>query len=86
LLKPGHFFVAVLSIIGCLKVFDQVYISVERQGRPGVLHRDGGALSLPDLHRPALGLRGGRRGRPVRDHLRDHPVQRLLFGRAEIGY
>jgi hypothetical protein len=34
LLKPGHFFVAVLSIIGCLKVFDQVYIVSSGKGGP----------------------------------------------------
>ena len=26
LLKPGHFFVAVLSVVGCLKIFDQAFI------------------------------------------------------------
>src|SRR5205085_757467 len=26
LLKPGHFFVAVVSVIGCLKLFDQSFI------------------------------------------------------------
>jgi multiple sugar transport system permease protein len=34
LLKPGHFFVAVVSIIGCLKVFDQAYIVSHGDGGP----------------------------------------------------
>ncbi len=34
LLKPGHFFVAVLSVIGALKVFDQAYIVSGGDGGP----------------------------------------------------
>ena len=34
LLKPGHFFVLVVSIIGCLKVFDQMYIVSGGSGGP----------------------------------------------------
>jgi multiple sugar transport system permease protein len=34
LLKPGHFFVLVVSIIGCLKVFDQMYIVSGGTGGP----------------------------------------------------
>jgi multiple sugar transport system permease protein len=34
LLKPGHFFVLVLSIIGCLKVFDQAFIVSGGTGGP----------------------------------------------------
>jgi len=34
LLKPGHFFVAVLSVIGCLKVFDQAFIVSAGKGGP----------------------------------------------------
>jgi len=34
LLKPGHFFVAVLTVIGCLKVFDQAYIVSGGKGGP----------------------------------------------------
>lgn len=34
LLKPGHFFVAVLSVIGCLKVFDQSFIVSGGTGGP----------------------------------------------------
>jgi multiple sugar transport system permease protein len=34
LLKPGHFFVAVLSVIGCLKVFDQAFIVSGGAGGP----------------------------------------------------
>ena len=34
LLKPGHFFVAVVSIVGALKVFDQAYIVSAATGGP----------------------------------------------------
>jgi multiple sugar transport system permease protein len=34
LLKPGHFFVAVVSIIGAMKVFDQMYIVSRGTGGP----------------------------------------------------
>ena len=34
LLKPGHFFVATLSIIGCLKLFDQSFIVSGGTGGP----------------------------------------------------
>ena len=34
LLKPGHFFVAVLSVIGCLKIFDQAFIVSSGKGGP----------------------------------------------------
>jgi len=34
LLKPGHFFVAVVSVIGCLKIFDQAYIASGGTGGP----------------------------------------------------
>lgn len=34
LLKPGHFFVAVVSIVGALKVFDQAYIVSSGGGGP----------------------------------------------------
>jgi multiple sugar transport system permease protein len=34
LLKPGHFFVAVVSIIGAMKIFDQVYIVSRGTGGP----------------------------------------------------
>jgi multiple sugar transport system permease protein len=34
LLKPGHFFVATLSVIGCLKIFDQAAIVSGATGGP----------------------------------------------------
>src|SRR5207249_10087388 len=34
LLKPGHFFVGVLSVIGCLKLFDQAFIVSGGKGGP----------------------------------------------------
>ena len=48
LLKPGHFFVAVVSIIGALKVFDQSFIVSGGTGRAELLDDDGRALPLPD--------------------------------------
>jgi ABC-type sugar transport system permease subunit len=34
LLKPGHYFVATVSVIGALQVFDQGYIAGGSQGNP----------------------------------------------------
>lgn len=34
LLKPGHFFVLTVSVIGALKVFDQAYIVSRGEGGP----------------------------------------------------
>jgi multiple sugar transport system permease protein len=34
LLKPGHFFVATLSVIGCMKLFDQAFIVSGATGGP----------------------------------------------------
>jgi multiple sugar transport system permease protein len=34
LLKPGHFFVAVVSIVGCLKIFDQAFFVSNGTGGP----------------------------------------------------
>ena len=34
LLKPGHFFVAVVSVVGALKVFDQAFIVSASTGGP----------------------------------------------------
>ena len=86
LLKPGHFFVAVLSIIGCLKVFDQVYIVSSGKGGPAystetaVLFLYQTFLDVQWGYAAAVGvvLFGIIFALTL--------VQRLLFGRAEIGY
>jgi multiple sugar transport system permease protein len=85
LLKPGHFFVLVVSIIGCLKVFDQMYIVSGGTGGPNystltvVLYMYNTAIS--DIrwgYSAAIG---------VVLFLMIFVftlVQRLLFGRAEV--
>jgi multiple sugar transport system permease protein len=86
LLKPGHFFVAVLSIIGCLKVFDQAFIVSSGKGGPAYSTETG----VLYLYQTFIGLEWGYAatigivlfaiifGLTV--------IQRLLFGKAEIGY
>jgi multiple sugar transport system permease protein len=87
LLKPGHFFVAVISVIGCLKVFDQAFVVSGGAGGPAystmtaVLYLYRTAINDVDFgYAAAMGVvlfiiifvfTG---------------VQRLLFGRAEVGY
>lgn len=87
LLKPGHFFVAVLSIIGCLKIFDQAYIVSGGAGGPAYSTE----TAVLYLYQTA-----------IRDQYWGYAaaigivlfliiflvtlVQRLLFGKAEIGY
>jgi multiple sugar transport system permease protein len=87
LLKPGHFFVAVVSIIGALKVFDQAFIVSGGAGGPAystmtavlLLYRT--AINDVDFgYAAAMGI--------VLFIIifLFTLVQRLLFGRAEIGY
>jgi multiple sugar transport system permease protein len=87
LLKPGHFFVAVLSIIGCLKLFDQVYIVSSGKGGPGYSTE----TAVLYLYQAAIAdIRWGYAAAIgivlfVIIFLITL-VQRLLFGKAEIGY
>jgi multiple sugar transport system permease protein len=85
LLKPGHFFVLVVSIIGCLKVFDQMYIVSGGSGGPNystltvVLYMYQTAIS--DLrwgYAAAIGVV------LFLIIFVFTLVQRLLFGRAEV--
>jgi len=87
LLKPGHFFVAVLSVIGCLKLFDQSFIVSGGSGGPGYSTE----TAVLFLYQTA-----------IRDLQWGYAatvgivlfviiflftlVQRLLFGKADIGY
>jgi multiple sugar transport system permease protein len=87
LLKPGHFFVAVLSVIGCLKIFDQAFIVSGGKGGPAYATE----TAVLYLYQTA-----------ITDQYWGYAatigvvmfliiffftlVQRLLFGRAEIGY
>ena len=86
LLKPGHFFVAVLSVIGALKLFDQAFIVSGGGRRAELLDAHGRALPLPDGDRRTcdFGYRGGGRDRAVRDHLHADADPALLFGKAEV--
>jgi multiple sugar transport system permease protein len=87
LLKPAHFFVAVVSVIGALKLFDQAYIISTGSGGPagstmtGVLY----------LYRVVISEFNFGYGAAVGVVLfliifTLTLFQRLLFGKAEIGY
>jgi multiple sugar transport system permease protein len=87
LLKPAHFFVAVVSVIGALKLFDQAFIVSQGSGGPagstmtGVLY----------LYRVVISEFNFGYGAAVGVVLfliifTFTVIQRLLFGRAEIGY
>ena len=87
LLKPAHFFVAVVSVIGALKLFDQAFIISTGSGGPagstmtGVLY----------LYRVVISEFNFGYGAAIGVVLfliifTFTLVQRLLFGRAEIGY
>jgi len=85
LLKPGHFFVAVLSVIGCLKVFDQAFIVSGGLGGPNystltaVLYLYQTAIQDVDFgYAAAIGLALFVLIFTVT------LVQRLLFGKAEV--
>jgi multiple sugar transport system permease protein len=85
LLKPGHFFVAVVSIIGCLKIFDQVFIVSGGTGGPNystltvVLHMYRTAIS--DLQWGYAATMGVVLFVII---FAFTLIQRLLFGRAEV--
>ncbi len=87
LLKPGHFFVAVMSVIGALKLFDQAFIVSNGSGGPafstltGVLY----------LYQVTIGEFDYGYGATVGVVLfliifTLTFIQRLMFGRAEVGY
>jgi multiple sugar transport system permease protein len=87
LLKPGHFFVAVLSIIGCLKLFDQAFIVSGGKGGPAYSTE----TAVLYLYQTAIG--DARWGYAATIGIVLFViiflftlVQRLLFGKAEIGY
>jgi multiple sugar transport system permease protein len=86
LLKPGHFFVATLSLIGCLKLFDQSFIVSGGGGGPAystlspVLYLYQVAIQEVDF---GYGAAVGVVLFAIIFTLT--LVQRLLFGRAELG-
>ena len=87
LLKPGHFFVGVLSVIGCLKLFDQAFIVSGGKGGPA----NSTLTAVLYLYQTWVG--GTQLGYAAAVGVALFLiiffftlVQRLLFGRAEIGY
>jgi ABC-type sugar transport system permease subunit len=85
LLKPGHFFVLVLSIIGCLKVFDQAFIVSGGSGGPNystltaVVYLYQTAIQDVDFgYAAAMGVA------LFALIFTATLIQRLLFGKAEI--
>jgi multiple sugar transport system permease protein len=87
LLKPGHFFVAVLSIIGCLKIFDQAFIVSGGAGGPAystltaVLY-----LYQKAINDAAWGYAAAMGVVLFIGIFVLTLIQRLLFGRSEVGY
>jgi multiple sugar transport system permease protein len=87
LLKPGHFFVAVLSIIGCLKLFDQAFIISGGKGGPAY------STETAVLYLYQTAIFDSQWGYAAAIGIvlfliifLFTLVQRLVFGRAEIGY
>ena len=75
LLAPAHFFVATVSVIGALQLFDQAIIAGGPGGAAEQRPDDDRAVPLPLGHRRVrLRLCGGRGHRAVRDHLRRDAV------------
>jgi multiple sugar transport system permease protein len=87
LLKPAHFFVGVVSMIGALKVFDQAYIASEGSGGPAYAT----LTAVLYLYQTAIGDFDFGYAAALGAILfviifTLTLVQRLLFGKAEIGY
>src|SRR5207248_462280 len=87
LLKPGHFFVGVLSVIGCLKLFDQAFIVSGGKGGPAY------STVTAVLYLYQTAIFDSRWGYAAAIGIVLFAIiflftlaQRLLFGRAEIGY
>ncbi len=87
LLKPAHFFVVVVSVIGALKLFDQAFIVSSGGGGPA-----GSTMTaVLYLYTVTIGEFNFGYGATVGVVLfliifTLTVIQRLLFGRAEIGY
>jgi multiple sugar transport system permease protein len=87
LLKPAHFFVAVVSVIGALKIFDQAFIVSGGSGGPA----GSTTTAVLYLYTITIGEFNYGYGATVGVVLfliifTLTLIQRLLFGRAEIGY
>jgi multiple sugar transport system permease protein len=87
LLKPAHFFVAVVSVIGALKLFDQAFIISTGAGGPA-----GSTMTaVLYLYRVTINEFNYGYGAAIGAVLfaiifSITLIQRLVFGRAEIGY
>jgi multiple sugar transport system permease protein len=87
LLKPGHFFVATVSVIGALKIFDQAFIVSQGAGGPAYSTLTAVLYLYQVTIRDVNFGYGATIG--VALFLLIFTVtlaQRLLFGKAEIGY
>jgi multiple sugar transport system permease protein len=87
LLKPGHFFVAVLSVLGCLKLFDQAFIVSSGKGGPAYSTE----TAVLYLYQTAINDQYWGYAAAIGMALFAiifllTLIQRLLFGKAEIGY
>jgi multiple sugar transport system permease protein len=87
LLKPAHFFVGVVSMIGALKIFDQAYIASSGSGGPAYAT----LTAVLYLYQTAIGDFDFGYAAALGTILfviifTLTLAQRLLFGRAEIGY
>jgi multiple sugar transport system permease protein len=87
LLKPAHFFVAVVSVIGALKLFDQAFIISTGSGGPA------GSTTTAVLYLYTVTIREFNYGYGAAVGVVLFLIiftltlgQRLLFGKAEIGY
>jgi multiple sugar transport system permease protein len=87
LLKPGHFFVAVLSVLGCLKLFDQAFIVSSGKGGPAYSTE----TAVLYLYQTAINDQYWGYAAAIGMALFAiifllTLIQRVLFGKAEIGY
>jgi multiple sugar transport system permease protein len=87
LLKPGHFFVATVSVIGALKIFDQAYLVSGGAGGPAY------STLTAVLYLYQIAIRDVNFGYAAAIGVALFAliftltlIQRLLFGKAEIGY
>ncbi len=87
LLRPGHFFVATVSVIGALKIFDQAFIVSNGAGGPAY------STLTAVLYLYQTAIRDFNFGYAAAMGVALFAlifsltlIQRLLFGRAEIGY
>jgi multiple sugar transport system permease protein len=87
LLKPGHFFVATVSVIGALKLFDQAFIASAGGGGPAY------STLTAVLYLYQIAIRDVNFGYAAAIGVALFAliftltlIQRLLFGKAEIGY